>query len=63
MSVYPEPLRMEHTDGFWIGRLSMTAALAAARGDKPSKEVVQEFLRSPLPSSELREMLREEMKR
>lgn len=54
---------IEQTDGFWIGRLSMAAALAAKRGDEPSKEVVQEFLRSPLPSSELRAMLKEELKR
>ncbi len=40
----------------------MALALAATRGDKPSKEVVEEFLRTPLPSSELAQMLRKELK-
>ena len=55
---------LEHGDSphFWVGKMSMALALSARRGDAHSKETVQEFLRSPLPSTELAKMLREELK-
>lgn len=49
---------------FWhLGRLSMAVALQVRAGATEGKEALEEFLASPVPTEELRGMLREEMKK
>lgn len=52
----------EHTPGFWLGRLSMALAVAPRHPDV-ARDVLKEFVRSPVPTGELKGMLKEEMKR
>jgi hypothetical protein len=62
-----EPAR---SDPYWVGSLSASAAAAysALKRNDPAtarhqlKHTLDDFLRSPLPSEELRSMLREEMR-
>lgn len=56
----------EQTPAFWIGRLAMAVGTAATFGhrdpkvaQKELKTVFEEFMNSPVPSEELRKMLRE----
>ena len=57
------------SDPYWVGRLSMTIALALRDVEKPRyvrddlRAALEDFLRSPLPSGELKASLREEMRR
>ena len=51
----------EQSDNFWLGRLSMAVAVAP-RAPRAAREALEEFLKSPKPSSELRAMLRAELK-
>ena len=56
-----------HTDGFWLGRLSGCLGESAVRTqDKRVREdlrnCLSEFIASPVPSPELREMLRPYLK-
>lgn len=58
----------QHTDGYWLGSLSMAAALALQAYDQKEanhilRRTLREFLDSPIPRDELRGMLREEMNR
>lgn len=47
----------EHSAHFWLGRLS--AALAVApEYPKEARKVLDDFIRSPVPSTELKDMLR-----
>jgi hypothetical protein len=59
--------RIEDTDPFWLGKLSMSIALAVPRvgGDVRDdlEQTLADFLHSPLPSEELKRTLREEMGR
>lgn len=61
--------RIEDTDPFWVGKLSMSIALAVSRLEFQTdvrddlEHTLGEFLRSPLPSEGLKKTLREEMKR
>lgn len=64
LKLVPESARSDH---YWVGSLSMSVALAL-KAEQPEarrilKRVLDDFLRSPLPSSELRSILRQEMKR
>ena len=56
-----------HTDGFWLGRLSACVGESAVRTqDKRVREdlraCLREFIDSPVPSPELKEILRRYMK-
>jgi hypothetical protein len=51
----------EQSDGFWLGRLSMAVAVAP-NPPRVARETLEELLKLPKPSSELRAMLREELK-
>jgi len=62
------PQEATQTAPFWVGSLSMAIACAVREPDhKHAKRVLRhaldDFLRSPLPSEELRGLLREELKR
>lgn len=50
----------EHSPHFWLGRLS-TALAVAPDHPKVAREALEEFVRSPLPSRELVQTLRERM--
>lgn len=52
---------LHESDPYWIGRLSMAVAVAP-KAPGAARAALEEFLRSPKPSSELRAMLREELK-
>lgn len=56
-----------HSDPFWVGSLSMAAAIALKSEQTEARQILKrtldDFLRSPLPSTELRQMLREELKK
>jgi len=59
---------MTNTPGYWLGSLSMAAALAVKEKDAPQiKRVLQrtldDFMRSGVASEELLSMLREERRR
>ena len=59
---------MTDTPGYWLGSLSMAAALAVKEKDAPQiKRVLQrtldDFMRSGVASEELLSMLREERRR
>jgi hypothetical protein len=56
------PREMTQTDGYWLGRLSMVLACEMP-SSKVAREALYEFLRSPVPTPELKRMLREEMTR
>lgn len=52
-----------HTDGFWLGRLSACVGESAVRvTDRGVREdlraCLSEFIASPVPSEELRQLLR-----
>jgi hypothetical protein len=56
-----------HTDGFWLGRLSACVGESAVRTqDKRVREdlraCLSEFIASPVPSEELRNILRRYLK-
>lgn len=58
-----------HTDPFWVGRFSQAIAMSIPRIKSRPEEVqkdlrrtLDEFLRSPLPDSQLKQLLREEMR-
>lgn len=56
------------SEWYWIGSLSMAAALALREPDlsgvrRVLKRTLDEFLASPAASTELRTMLREEMRK
>ena len=53
---------LPHSDAYWCGRLAMAVAVAQ-RAPQAAREALEEFVRSPLPTPELRDMLREEMKK
>jgi len=58
---------ISHTDGYWLGSLSMAIATAVKEPDhkwarQNLRRALDDFLRSPLPSEELVHMLREELK-
>lgn len=48
---------------YFLGRLSMAVALQVRAGATEGKEALEEFLASPVPTEELRGMLRKEMKK
>lgn len=54
-----------HTDAYWNGSLSMTIALALKADEKEGKRILKrtltEFLDHPLPSEELKQLLRKEL--
>lgn len=52
----------EHHDSWWVGRLSMAVALSIHRPDPRAAEALEHFLESGKPSTELRRMLRAELK-
>jgi len=59
---------MTDTPGYWLGSLSMAAALAVKKKDAPQiKRVLQrtldDFMRSGVASEELLSMLKEERRR
>jgi hypothetical protein len=59
---------MTNTPGYWLGSLSMAAALAVKEKDAPQiKRVLQrtldDFMRSGVASEELLSMLKEERRR
>lgn len=59
LALVPEPERRED---FWIGRLSMAAAMAVrSESTRELRPTLAEFLRSPVCSEELHSKLREEM--
>ena len=59
MSVHP----YEHTDGFWLGCLSIALAHAVkGYAMTTAEETLRDFLRSPVPSPELKRIVREELK-
>ena len=52
-----------HTDGYWMGALSMRIAISAQTLGKHEvghelRETLAQFIASPVPSEELRGMLR-----
>lgn len=47
--------------GYWLGRLSMAVAVAPKHPDV-ARDVLKEFVRSPVPTPELKGMLKEAMK-
>lgn len=56
-----------HTDAYWNGYTTMMMALALKAPDQKEttrilRRTLSEFLDSPLPSEELKQMLREEMR-
>ena len=52
----------ESSDGYWIGRLSMAVALCVERPHPVAKDTLEDFLKSDKPSTELADMLKEELK-
>ena len=55
---------LEQSDGYWIGRLSLGLAIAVGRKDPEyAREPLEALLKSTKPSTELRRMLREELKK
>lgn len=52
---------LRESDPYWLGRLSMAVAVAP-KAPAAAREALEEFLKSPKPSSELRAMLRAELK-
>lgn len=60
LALIPEHAR---SDPYWNGSLSMALVLTLNGDAQAGKRTLNEFLASPLPSRELREMLKEEMKR
>ena len=48
---------------YFLGRLSMAVALQVKAGAEDGREALEEFLASPVPTPELRDMLRKEMKK
>ena len=62
------PEEMERSDPYWVGVLSMSIALAIPKIEKPAyvredlRRALEDFLRSPVPSAELKDSLRREMK-
>ena len=48
---------------YHLGRLSMALALQVSAGAREGKEALEEFLESPVPTEELKQMLREELKK
>lgn len=60
------PSEMARTDAYWVGRMSATLGIAAESIDNSNpkgarrelRSVLAEFIASPVPSEELREMLR-----
>lgn len=62
MSVHPHALAVE-SPYYFLGRLSMAVALQVKGGAHEGREALEEFLASPVPTPELRDMLRKEMKR
>ena len=62
------PESVTQTAPFWVGSLSMAIACAVREPDhkhaqRVLKSALDDFLRSPAPSEELRGLLREELKR
>ena len=56
-SVNPEP-------HYWLGRLSWALAHSITHRDRyVGEEALREFMRSPVPTPELKELLREELKK
>lgn len=54
----------EHTDGFWIGALSMALACVLKHKDPTlAREPLEKFLRAPVASEDLKRMIRAEVKR
>lgn len=57
---------MARTDAYWVGQMSATLAIAAESIDNHNpkgarrelRSVLAEFIASPVPSDELRDMLR-----
>ena len=47
---------------YFLGRLRMAVALQVKAGATDGREALEEFLASPVPTPELRDMLRKEMK-
>ncbi len=59
----PAAVDLHRTEGFWLGRLGATVGYAAKEMPKGHqrevvKEALAEFIASPVPSEELRKMLR-----
>lgn len=54
----------EKTDGYWIGSLSMALACVLKHKDPTlAREPLEQFLKAPVASDELKRMLRAEVKR
>lgn len=54
---------MQASPFYFLGRLSMAVALQVAAGGREGKEALDEFIASPVPTSELKAMLREAVKK
>ncbi len=59
---------MTNTPGYWLGSLSMAAALAVKEKDAPQikrvlRRTLDDFMRAGVASEELQTMLREELRR
>ena len=55
---------LEHSPFYYLGRLSMAIACAIkAKDANVGREALDEFFASPIPTAELKAMLREELKR
>ena len=48
---------------YFLGRLSMAVALQVKAGATDGREALEEFMASPVPTEELKQMLAKEMKR
>lgn len=57
---YVTPLADHHSPHFWLGRLS-TALAVAPEHPKVAREALEDFVRSPVPSRELVQTLKERM--
>lgn len=56
------PTVTEPSPFFWLGRLSMAVALQVRAGASEGREALEEFLASSLPTPELRDMIRKELR-
>lgn len=62
MAVHPHALAVE-SPYYFLGRLSMAVALQVKGGAQEGREALEEFLASPVPTDELRTMIRKELRK